>query len=522
MNPENSKTPRQLARQRYELKHPFADRYKANPEYFRKRARDAKRAARKFVDAAELNACIEDIRKAKTIRGDEWIVCLGRRNQRCGRMLQALRATGVGAHLIEHGFSDCDEYRDHWEYNRSTSLTCNAKSAKARVRAKTEGHLRPEAGAGYLRPPAKGSVPSKEALLNSRDSQIGKRNQKSSKLGNDAAIVRPWLLEKKSTEDIAASVGLSESAVHKALGRIFRLSVTRHAMVAHGEILTRAFPDQLSRRFNFSKKQIMRKCELAIHQIQFANRSSERALDPVPAGALLEAERKLLGAVIGLGNNGPGYFRSTVPQLDFLYDQAKHAIRALREAPDLEALINELCDQSRKALPGEACPARTILCLLPALVPLLNTHSGKPFVLAQQFLAEDFGVSGSLVEIALKPQKTQLPSLKSVGDLLRLSIANTSAAGQPAAQKRKPDGRGRKHGSVLKDTKRKIRLAAAMMRLDWTKYAMARVLYPNSSQHSAEVATSLLLKRHTALIQREQSSMTEVAARAIIPPKSSS
>src|ERR1700683_1140188 len=104
MNSEHSKTPRQLARQRYELKHPSADRYKANPEYFRKRSRDAKRAQRKFVDATELNACIEDIRKAKTIRGDEWIVCLGRRDQRCGQMLKALRARGGGAHLIQHGF----------------------------------------------------------------------------------------------------------------------------------------------------------------------------------------------------------------------------------------------------------------------------------------------------------------------------------------------------------------------------------------------------------------------------------
>lgn len=442
MNPEHSKTPRQLARQRYELKHPFSDRYKANPEYFRKRSRDAKRAQRKFVDAAELDACIEDIRKAKTIRGDDWIVCLGRRVQRCGQMLKALRARGAGAHLIQHGFSDGDQYRDHWGYNRSTSLTCNAVATKASLKAKSEGHLNAEVGLGNLRRPQKGSVVvSKEARLNNRDSQTGRRNTTSSKGVRDVQFVRPWLLEDKSIEEIAANVGLSESGVRRNLQRIFRLLVKGQVRFAHGEILTRNFADQLSDRFSFGKKEIMKKYGLAIHQVQFPKKHrTDRALTPEAAGVLLEAEQQLLREIIEFGGNGPAYFRRTVPQLDFLYEQTRQTIKAIRDTPDISILIGRLCDESRKALPGEACPARTALCLLRALVPLLEMDSATlPFVLAQQFIAGDFGVSDSVVEIALRLGKTQsLPTPESIGAILRASMSQDRRP-----QKKKPVGRSK-------------------------------------------------------------------------------
>ena len=115
-------------------------------EAARERARNWKLARRQFVSPEELIECRTEPRKAFTIRGDDWIVCLGSRDQMCGQMLETLRAKGAGAHLAGHGFKTDDEYREAWGYSRSTSLVCIARANDLRAKAAESGNLRPDVG----------------------------------------------------------------------------------------------------------------------------------------------------------------------------------------------------------------------------------------------------------------------------------------------------------------------------------------------------------------------------------------
>src|SRR5215471_173198 len=113
----------------------------ASPEYPRNIGRRAKYdAARQYVSAEELRQCLQDPRKAKTIRGPEFIVCL-----EDGELL--MRITPAHLRLV-HGIGSLAEYKAKPcatglpRYNPSTPLVSESLHHKLSESARAAAHTR--------------------------------------------------------------------------------------------------------------------------------------------------------------------------------------------------------------------------------------------------------------------------------------------------------------------------------------------------------------------------------------------
>jgi DNA-binding CsgD family transcriptional regulator len=415
----------------------------------RDRARAHKAARRQFVSEEELQQCRSDLRKAKTIRPG-LIVCLGRRDQNCGQILQALRAKGAGAHLREHGFIDGSQYREHWGYSRGTSLVGDALAAMQRARAKERGHLRPDAGLTNLRSPAKGRVMSEEF----RQKQINRtRTRPKFSESRDGMIVSLWVAGGQTIKEIANEVKLSEGRIHALLRRIYGVRVKQRVAFAHAEIITGGFSDELSGRFNFRKKEIARLLKFSADRMKFSvEHRSDRALTQERADFLLNAERELTQTLLRATENKPGYFRTVVPQLGRFYGHVLRTIKLVATCGNLESAIDELCRQSQQEIGEADRPAWTSLCLLSSLLPWLRLQpsSDKPFALAQRFVAKDYGVPVWIVEKALKLDEDALPSRESVRSILTASVPRKNAVGRPEGMTKERIEEGRKLEASIK------------------------------------------------------------------------
>jgi len=116
---------------------------------------------------AELEACRGDPRKAKTIRGDDWIICL-----ECGEIFQTL-----SRHLGPTHDLTASKYRERWGYNRRTGLDSKefraSKSHSARRRGTVE-HLKKNRPLLMRGNKVAARVPRLESRLNHGDQWRGK------------------------------------------------------------------------------------------------------------------------------------------------------------------------------------------------------------------------------------------------------------------------------------------------------------------------------------------------------------
>ena len=375
----------------------------AKREGARDRARNWKLAHRQTVSPEELIQCRDKIRNAFTIRGDDWIICLGRRDQTCGQMLQVLRAKGAGAHLAEHGFSDDQQYRELWGYSKSTKLICRALARSRREQAAASGNLKPEAGCDHRTPPSqRGRKMSREFSQKQADRMSGTRD-----LDRDTRILRLWLLESQPIEEIASQVTLSQGRVHVILQRIFGMRVKQRVQFAHGQVVTAEFVEHMAEAFNLKKKEIARVLKFNVDKLKFpVLHRDDRSLTSQAANFCLKIEKELFELLLRFSNEKPHHFRIVVPGLDDYYERVIEAARRLRADVEFSCL-RDLCARAQGANRG----ARTLISILPCLVVWLKKHteySGEqPFKLAQRFIADEYGVSLWIVERALKLGQTQ-------------------------------------------------------------------------------------------------------------------
>ncbi len=349
-----------------------------------------KRAQRQYVSPKELAECRADPRKAFTIRGDDWIVCL-----ECGQLLKQIRGEGAAAHLSEHGLS-AKQYRDLRGYSKSTGLVCNALAAKKRTVAAATGNLKPEAGRGHLRPPAKGRVMSREFSLKQADRMRGTQD-----LDRDTTILRLWLLESRSIEEIAGQVGLSQGRVHVILQRIFGMRVKQTVCFAHGQILTAGFVEQIAEAFDLKKKEIARVLKISVDKLQFpVSHRDDRALTPEAANFCLKVEKDLLDMLLRSSSEKPNHFQVVVPGLHGYYNRVIEAIRLV--ADKNLTCLHDLCARAQET----DREAVALICILPCLLAWLKKNAEysdeQPFKLAQRFISHDYGVSVWIVERTLK------------------------------------------------------------------------------------------------------------------------
>lgn len=419
-NPERARA----IRQRYEAKHTRIWT-EAQREAARARARRQKRAKWQWVNPDEHAACVADIRKAKTIRGPDWIVCLGRREQPCGRMLRKLRATGSGAHLRDqHGFETDNEYRRHWGYSLGTSLWCEAASAECRARAKAGGNLRADAGLLSLQPRAKGRVMSEEFRLKQLD-----RPRAARRPDRDAQIYRMWALQSLHIEEVARQAGLlSQGRVHAILRRIFGLRVKKQVCFAHGRILTAEFVEQLGEAFGLAKREIARICKINVGKITFPTaHRGDRALSKEKGSLCLDIEKTLLHLLLRFSNDKPRHFRLAVSNLDDYYHAVTEAT-SLTRADVTIGRVRDLVARARRS--SKDVDARRLLGILPSLVHWLRRNpqhtSKRPFEISQRFIADEYGVSLWIVEKALKLSEiTRSPTHR---ELMRVILMPRSKA----------------------------------------------------------------------------------------------
>ncbi len=332
----------------------------------------AKRLQRNYATPEQLSECLTDIQKAKTICAPDGVVCLGRRGDTCGQILKALKAKGAGAHLAEHGYASNKEYRNEWGYSPGTSLVCESRTAALRELAAKGGHLKPNAGRAYLRPPSsKGRVRSLEFRLKQSDRMRGTQN-----LERDTEILRLWLCESRPIKEVAREIGLSQGRVHAILQRIFGIRVKQRIVFSRGEPVTDLWVNAFCERFGFSKQELGKLLRLepgSVHWLQQLGAAGKnRALTPETAEPLVYGEGLFLEILAGAdtsAGNRADYLCAVVPDLAEKRDGASLAIGIARDWAGLKEVCGSAQTGNRRA--------RIALAFVPSAVACFQTLSGE-------------------------------------------------------------------------------------------------------------------------------------------------
>jgi hypothetical protein len=494
-------------RRRYEQKHPekHHEWYLANRQRLIEKALQRKRARRGYLSSEGLAHCQGDLLLAKTIRGPETIVCL-----ECGLLCASIRPS----HLRGHGLS-MEQYRDRWGYSRRTGLISEALAANLRARAEQAGNLRPDAGFGTLRSSSKGLTMSREFRLKHRKRMRGIRRPDLSKGTKDAAIVRPWLFENKSIQEIATQAELCQGSVHKRLQAIFGIRVKQKILFSRGEPVTDAWLNLFCHRFGgLTKAQLARLLGLSKHYLQeLSAHPKGRCLTPSLARKLVAAEQAFLKVLASTPGNRADYLKTVVPDLESKYEAAVTALTIAHNVNPrgLAAELDHLAQQSRlevaKRVDGVA---RATLALLPEALAWLRQQSPKnlpPSVLAPLFLASQYETKESTIKVARKSPDLGQTSPATIRALI------TSSPSLDHLRPRNVGGRPR--GSLTQNTRKRILLAAACSVLSVTKYGMALQLFPKEEKNAAKHNTFMLFRRHRAAIDEAAASLTHNEAREV-------
>lgn len=223
--------------------------------------RDRYDARRRFVMPEELEACLQDPRKAKTIRGDGAIVCL-----ECG---QALRSLNI--HLrVTHGLTAAQykakpgQHAVTRRYNAGSGLVCVELSQKFQKLSRRQKRRplprHPREKLRLFLGKARQYERSMEYRLNERDRNSG-RSQPSSwkrlpngELVTDAQILQLHL-RGTSARQIAQKVGLGFASVGRRIRRM-GLPSGHGRCFQHGEPVTGEYIAHLCTDFEKSRSEM--------------------------------------------------------------------------------------------------------------------------------------------------------------------------------------------------------------------------------------------------------------------------
>jgi hypothetical protein len=214
----------------------------------------------RYVSPEELQECLQDPRKAKTIRGPEFIVCL-----EDGELLYQI----TPMHLRKvHGIETLAEYRARpcstglSRYNPGTALIADSlhdQLSQFRSKPRFVRHLesiRPPIRKVIQNRPSRKGRTSQEYRLNKGESQRGGRTDLWKGDATDSAIAR-LRLQGLTNKEIAERVGLhSRATVRVRLGKMG--FPARQCRFEHGKPITgRAILD-LCADFNLTKRDLVK------------------------------------------------------------------------------------------------------------------------------------------------------------------------------------------------------------------------------------------------------------------------
>jgi hypothetical protein len=417
-----------------------ADYYASHRDETRQRLRDKYRAALQFVtDEEQRKQLLADPRRAI---GKDFVVCL-----ECWQRVPGMLNN---AHLKQHGITAV-EYKGIHGYSKNTALVSEGMAAKLSARRRCDPQLLAAHG-GVARPDLT-AVPSAE-------------------------IVARWLLENKTTKQIAKETGLTMDEVHVRLRRIFGLHPRADMRRVHGEIVGDVWLDKLLRRFgDVYKSEIARPMGVSRSRLySISKRRKSLALVGQSAERLIRLERDMLVLLFHDKGKQPQHFRAAVPDLPEKYEAARDGIALLRpfveQDDQLKRVMNELCTESQLATAkGEESRARTILLWVPEILSWLARNQTKlhrkASALTLEFLAEDYYTKGWVVQRSLSGTHGEPTDLATIHSIVATSLRTRG----PARKKR---GRPREAG-----TTNRIEAIAAFLRCGERQKDFAPYVYPD-------------------------------------------
>jgi len=230
--------------------------------------RDSYDARRRFVSPEELEACRQDPRKAKTIRGDGGIACL-----ECGQVLRSLNI-----HLrVEHDGLTAAQYKAKpgpdgvtRRYNAGSGLVCVELSQKLqKLSARQKRRPLPRHPREKLRlflGNARRYERSMEYRLNERDRNLGRSQPASWKrLPNGEVVTDARILQLHlrgtSARQIAQKVRLGLASVGRRI-RMMGLPSGRGRCFQHGEPITGEYIAHLCTDFEKSRPEMAKLLEV--------------------------------------------------------------------------------------------------------------------------------------------------------------------------------------------------------------------------------------------------------------------
>jgi hypothetical protein len=408
-----------------EVKKERVDAFRALiPEERAKRGKAARARRHKFVSDAELSECHADPRKAKTIRGPKFIVCL-----ECGQI-----GRDLSGHLGIHGMTKA-QYKEKFGLNRGTSLRSLESGEKQAASMKSSKHRPPSRSREYLAQAIEASreahAPGRARLeeqLNRRGKRLGARPRrwKRTRGGDvvrDARIAR-LRLSGLSLEEIAASAGLSLTA---AFFRLKRMSFPHRARVfAHGKPVMASDIVALCSDFNLRKEKAGELLRIGYRWMgRLLAGNTARPLGAPLAKRLLKIRRELTTEMrkrAAAGKQG-GRPRQLLPSeksaMGERYDALRGDLKSMRawiqeqeKAPSFSAVWNWLCERFRlgQLRSLQFCPQ--FFDWIEKNYDARAFFEGKwtPHELAVQFLADDYGASEDTIRYNLSHRPKQLRS----------------------------------------------------------------------------------------------------------------
>jgi len=382
-------------------------------------------ARRQHVNAAELEECLEDPRKAKTIAGPDVIVCL-----ECGAKLKRL-----GDHVKLHGMTAAEYKRKPApggqvpRYSTGSSLSATNLHDSRSKKAKSL-HLAENLPAQHLiqsRGPSGPWKMSLEGRLNQRDTNPRKgkgrpdlwRITSEGQVVTDALIAQ-WRLDGMTKKDIAQHVGIKGGS---SLGeRLHRMGFPPGdaCLFRYGEPIAGRHIRDLCSDFGMMKKELAEKmrvsyCNLVTRSCSdkpISIRFAQRVLDVRPklAEQYHQATKKR--------GRRPRTFPSEEISICASYKKLKDDLKVLqkwleqkgKDVP-MSMVWTWLCERSRDG---------TIRLLFwPEFLEWITTDSdhaklayASPYVLAQQLLAKTRDVSEGTIKSILKKRSPKQQAMK--------------------------------------------------------------------------------------------------------------
>jgi hypothetical protein len=299
---------------------------------------------------------------------------------------------------------------------------------------------------------------------------------------SDATLLREWMLDGRAIEKVAGSHGMSNGAVMRRLHRILGFPIRRFFYAVHGEPVTKRWVRNLLNRFQLRAGELGAAVGRNRNFIDNLTRPSELGGMPRLASAklLVRFERDLIAALLVSKRisqlSQPSVLKGAVPDLEERYRALLRPLAWLlseREGDSpsfIRAKLDRVSEESRQEVAtGGPYQWRRFLCWLPSWLAFWSDNPNwkerwpTASKLATAVLAFDLGCKEWVVTTALLKQTRALPPSE-LKLWVRFALSHTARK------------LGRTPGEDIL-TRRRKKLAAAYLKLGWSKTDMAEQVF---------------------------------------------